>query len=186
MKRTLRQRLRFVGRYIPGFRHPSQTSIAVAITYYAAALAVAAVHWPWGIALLAAPFFFFALADLGHGHSRRAAITAGVAAACMLLCIALGLGAEDYRLKPPLAHPVLAQSNGAAGAIAIKPTATPTADAPTADPQALLFVASKSGKVFHRPDCASAKNIKTENRVQFSTRAEAIAAGLKPCQKCKP
>lgn len=186
MKRTFWQRLRAVSQYIPGFRHPSQTSIAVAVTYYAAALAVAAVAWPWGIALLAAPFFVFALADPGHAHSRRAIITAGVAAACILLGVALGLSQQGYRLKANPAHPALTQSTMAPRAVATKPLLERLSATAPLDPQTLVYVASKSGKVFHRPDCASAKNIKPENRVQFASRDAAIAAGLTPCQKCKP
>lgn len=53
-------------------------------------------------------------------------------------------------------------------------------------PVKFAFVASKSGKVFHRPECSSAKRIKPENLTGFSTREEALAAGLQPCKICKP
>jgi len=48
------------------------------------------------------------------------------------------------------------------------------------------YVASKNSKVFHRPDCPSAKRIKPENLVGYSSRAEALKAGKRPCKHCKP
>ena len=186
MKRTIGQRLRAAGRFIPGFRHRSSSSVAVALTYYAAALAVASASWPWGMALLATPFFIFALSGLGQGGGRRNMVTASVAAALMLLGVALGLGIEGYRLKSSAAPPVLTQKTGATAVNAGKPSAHPWPTETPTNVQVAEYVASKSGKVFHRPDCASAKNIKPTNRVQYATHAAAIAAGLKPCEKCKP
>jgi hypothetical protein len=48
------------------------------------------------------------------------------------------------------------------------------------------YVASKNGKVFHKPDCIWAKKIKPENLVGYSSRKEAINAGKKPCKQCNP
>ena len=48
------------------------------------------------------------------------------------------------------------------------------------------YVASKNSEVFHRPDCSSAKRIKSENLVGYSGRAEALRAGKRPCKHCKP
>jgi len=48
------------------------------------------------------------------------------------------------------------------------------------------YVASKNSDVFHKPDCSSAKRISPENLVRYATRGEAIAAGKRPCQRCKP
>ncbi|MDD5328103.1 MAG: Ada metal-binding domain-containing protein [Phycisphaerae bacterium] len=48
------------------------------------------------------------------------------------------------------------------------------------------YVASKNSKVFHKLDCGSAKAIKPENLVGYSSRAEAIKAGKRPCKKCNP
>ena len=53
-------------------------------------------------------------------------------------------------------------------------------------PAEYKYVASKNSKVFHKPDCSSAKRIKPENLVGYSTREEAINAGKKPCKLCKP
>jgi hypothetical protein len=48
------------------------------------------------------------------------------------------------------------------------------------------FVASKSGQVFHRPDCKWARNISSDNRLDYNTREEALEAGKRPCKTCKP
>ncbi len=49
-----------------------------------------------------------------------------------------------------------------------------------------LFVASKSGKAFHRPDCRWAQNISADNLVTYKTREEAVQSGKRPCKSCKP
>jgi hypothetical protein len=48
------------------------------------------------------------------------------------------------------------------------------------------YVASKNSKVFHKPDCIWVKRIKPENLVNYSSRAEAITSGKKPCKQCNP
>jgi len=48
------------------------------------------------------------------------------------------------------------------------------------------FVGSKNSDVYHYPWCASAKRIKSSNKVTFSTSAEARARGYHPCSKCHP
>jgi hypothetical protein len=48
------------------------------------------------------------------------------------------------------------------------------------------YVASKNSNVFHKPDCRWAKNISPKNLVGYSSRDEAIAAGKRPCNVCKP
>ena len=48
------------------------------------------------------------------------------------------------------------------------------------------FVASKSGKVFHKSACPHAKRIQDNTKVTYRTRDEAINAGKRPCQTCNP
>lgn len=196
MKRSLWKLLRAVARHIPGFRSPTQASMALAITYYAACIAIGFVSWPWGVAGFALPFFVFSMVDMSHaGNPRAARLTACVAGFAVLAGVALGLGSQGYRLKMIPAHPVPAQASGTTVVLTPRPTAaepaTPATNktpqpSTTADPTAIVYVASKSGKTFHLPSCPSAKNIKPENRVEYKTRDEAIAAGLSPCKKCKP
>lgn len=47
-----------------------------------------------------------------------------------------------------------------------------------------IFVASRKGKTFHLPSCSGAKQIKPENKIEFSSKAEAEAAGYKPAANC--
>lgn len=48
------------------------------------------------------------------------------------------------------------------------------------------YVSSKNSKVFHIPDCTSAKRIKPENLITYSSKDEAVNAGKRPCKICKP
>jgi hypothetical protein len=49
------------------------------------------------------------------------------------------------------------------------------------------FVGCTATKLFHKPDCAHVADIeKAGTKVMFTNRAEAIQAGYKPCEDCKP
>lgn len=49
---------------------------------------------------------------------------------------------------------------------------------------AQAVVASKSGTKYHLPECPGAKQIKPDNIVTFSSRAEAEQAGYTPAANC--
>ncbi len=53
-------------------------------------------------------------------------------------------------------------------------------------PSSQGYVASRNSEVFHRADCESASKISGKNLVTYATRDEAIRAGKKPCQECRP
>jgi hypothetical protein len=67
-----------------------------------------------------------------------------------------------------------------------KALSTPARPRSTASASQYPFVASKSGSVFHRPDCRWAQNISDDKRLGYSTREEAEQAGKRPCKSCKP
>ena len=48
------------------------------------------------------------------------------------------------------------------------------------------YVSSKNSKIFHSPQCRSAKRIKPENLVGYNSKEEVIQAGKRPCKLCKP
>lgn len=48
------------------------------------------------------------------------------------------------------------------------------------------FVASRTSKVYHRPDCSHAKRIDPARVVVFQTRQEAEQNGRRPCKTCNP
>jgi len=50
----------------------------------------------------------------------------------------------------------------------------------------IMYVASKSSKVFHRSTCRHAKIISPENLVKFDSKAEAVQTGRRPCKTCDP
>ena len=47
------------------------------------------------------------------------------------------------------------------------------------------FVASKSGKKYYLPWCGGVSNIKEENKIWFSSEAEAKKSGYTPASNCK-
>jgi phosphatidylserine/phosphatidylglycerophosphate/cardiolipin synthase-like enzyme len=48
------------------------------------------------------------------------------------------------------------------------------------------YVSSANSEVFHRAACDSAAKISLRNRIGYNARKEAVAAGKRPCQECKP
>lgn len=99
----------------------------------------------------------------------------------------------DVNLSEALAHAVLTQVEVFAGACRtahrLQPSAAsaegdPSAVHPDADP--IGFVASRNSIVFHRPNCPSVARISERNRVTYTTRQEAVAAGKRPCKMCRP
>ena len=48
------------------------------------------------------------------------------------------------------------------------------------------FVTSRNSEVFHRANCQSAAKISEKNLIHYATRDEAIQAGKKPCDECRP
>lgn len=47
------------------------------------------------------------------------------------------------------------------------------------------YVASKNGSAYYLPFCGGASRIKEENKVWFSSKAEAEAKGYRPAKNCK-
>jgi len=48
------------------------------------------------------------------------------------------------------------------------------------------YVAKKGGLRFHRPGCASVKDLLPGEYVKFDSRLEAFRKGLSPCRNCRP
>lgn len=65
-------------------------------------------------------------------------------------------------------------------------SAAPLRETQNTDAPAEGFIASKSGKVFHRPTCYHAKRMDKSKAVIFATREEALSSGRRPCKTCKP
>lgn len=61
-----------------------------------------------------------------------------------------------------------------------------TATNPTGNSALQTYVGNAGSKKFHLPDCASVESIRKENRVELSSRAQAVAKGYEPCGRCKP
>lgn len=48
------------------------------------------------------------------------------------------------------------------------------------------YTANKNSGIFHFSECSSAKKMKDANKVFYSSREEALAAGYVPCERCNP
>lgn len=55
----------------------------------------------------------------------------------------------------------------------------------TADTE-VLYIGNKKSMRFHYPDCHSVSQMKDKNKVEFSSREEAIDSGYIPCGDCRP
>ncbi|MEW4568166.1 c-type cytochrome domain-containing protein [Tautonia sp. JC769] len=49
-----------------------------------------------------------------------------------------------------------------------------------------LVIGSKNSKVYHEPDCSSARRLSASNRLVFPTPGVAEGGGFRACQSCKP
>lgn len=72
-----------------------------------------------------------------------------------------------------------ARAGTSAGSSAAKSTAA------AADTES-VYIGNRNTKKFHRPDCSSAKSMKSKNKVTLSSREEALAEGYTPCKRCNP
>ncbi len=92
-------------------------------------------------------------------------------------------GTEVYRTD--MQGHVIAESDGKTVTFRTEKEAV-TSTNPTGGPPQQTYVGNAGTKKFHRPDCASAKDIQKENRVEFGARSQAVLEGYEPCGRCDP
>lgn len=92
-------------------------------------------------------------------------------------------GAQVYRTD--MQGHIIAKSDGKTVTFTTEKEAD-TATNPTELPALRTYIGNSGSKKFHLPDCASAKNIQEDKRVEFYSRVQAITAGYEPCGRCKP
>lgn len=92
-------------------------------------------------------------------------------------------GAEVYRTD--MQGHIIAKSDGKTVAFTTEKEAD-TATNPTGNSTLQTYIGNASSKKFHLPDCASAKNIQEDKRVEFYSRLQAVLEGYEPCGRCKP
>ena len=87
-----------------------------------------------------------------------------------------------------VANPLDKQSSDAKTTDTVSQTAQRQQAKPAAKPAVAKYeyVASKNSKVFHNPECSSAKRILPKNLVGYNSRNEVLKAGRRPCKQCKP
>lgn len=57
---------------------------------------------------------------------------------------------------------------------------------PSASQSQTTYIGSVESNKYHKSTCRWAKKILEENRIYFSSKAEATGAGYSPCGTCKP
>lgn len=92
-------------------------------------------------------------------------------------------GAEVYRTD--MQGHIIAKSDGKTVSFTTEKEAD-TATNPTGNSTLQDYIGNASSKRFHLPDCASAKNIQEDKRVEFDSRLQAVLEGYEPCGRCKP
>jgi len=85
--------------------------------------------------------------------------------------------------NPPDKQPADARTTDTVSQTAQRQQAKPAAKPAVAKYE---YIASKNSKVFHKPECSSAKRILPKNLVGYNSRDEALKAGKRPCKQCKP
>lgn len=98
-----------------------------------------------------------------------------IAGLCIIGAVSSKGGAPDSTPQPTPEPTVEAVKALPAGGESPQPTV----------PATRTFVLNTSSKVYHRPGCSSAENIKEENRQEFTgTREEVEALGYEACGRC--
>ena len=92
-------------------------------------------------------------------------------------------GTEVYRTD--MQGHIIAKSDGKTVTFTTEKEAG-TATNPTDNSTLQAYIGNAGSKKFHLPDCASAKSIQEDKRVEFETRIQAVAEGYEPCGRCKP
>jgi len=85
--------------------------------------------------------------------------------------------------NPPDKQPADARTTDTVSQTAQRQQAKPAAKPAVAKYE---YIASKNSKVFHKPECSSAKRILPKNLVGYNSRDEVLKAGKRPCKLCKP
>lgn len=128
---------------------------------------------------------------------KKTALLVSLVFALLLLC---ACGEPDVQIKAADVTPAVTATPSPTP----EPAPTPT---PTPEPEVLVleptepeasegqvksapqksYVLNTSSMKFHSPSCSSVKDIKTENRSDFTgTRDEVLAMGYEACKRCNP
>lgn len=92
-------------------------------------------------------------------------------------------GTEVYRTD--MQGHIIAESDGRTVTFTTEKEAG-TATNPTGNSTLQPYIGNADSKKFHLPDCASARNIQEDKRVEFYSRSQAVSEGYEPCGRCKP
>ena len=120
---------------------------------------------------------FCKLARRGGGDNKELYLTAIIV---LVAVISFGLGrlSKIREEKTPITIENAETSES-------KPLLTSNIDKTNSPATSKIFVASRNGKKYYYAWCESANVIKEQNRVWFSTQAEAEKAGYQPAANCK-
>lgn len=115
--------------------------------------------------------------------------TAALLVAVALASFGLGRWSGGGTAEPAPARAALPERGAQAAQVpaAVTPTPEPPPVAPDAAAPAAggMYVGSKNSNKYHLPWCAGARSISEANKVWFSSKEEAAAAGYVPASNCK-
>lgn len=130
----------------------------------------------------------------GKGGELRVSSGSLLAIAAVLACtgcFGLGFlagkeagGGDIIIQEPSVSAPTEEVSSVPKSSQLASPSAALTSPPPATSPGG-QYVASKSGSKYHLPWCPGAKQMKEENKIYFSSKEEAEAAGYAPAANCK-
>lgn len=93
----------------------------------------------------------------------------------------------EARSGTPLAMERITGPGSATVNIAVgQPAPPPIITVPGARQNEIVYVGAKEGNTVHTPHCAVARRIPKNKRIAYSTKHEAVSAGLVPCRLCRP
>ncbi|MFH1420334.1 MAG: serine/threonine-protein kinase [Planctomycetota bacterium] len=96
-------------------------------------------------------------------------------------------GAEAERIEAPPGADAAPEARPSDEPVNLEDAKGPWTDYPHLfDPSTFEFVGSQNGRVFHTQEGRCGRGIHAQNLVTYKSYEEAIAAGRKPCQQCKP
>lgn len=97
----------------------------------------------------------------------------------LIAVISFGLGRLSFMMENRTEKmPVRVEENGAVLGLAGKQGVEGQGN------EALLYLGSKNGTVYHLPSCSGAKRIAEENKIWFSSKEEAEGLGYRPAKNC--
>ena len=123
----------------------------------------------------------------GSSNTKIIAIVAIIVVIAIVGVFASGIltkapAQNDAQVVAPQQSPVANNTTS----VSNNTTSTSDSNSASSSSESSTYVASAKTDKFHRPDCEWAQKISGSNKITYSSRDQAIAAGKTPCSVCNP